>query len=97
MFARPDGMPPRAIHVIQLFDRTDGELVPGDREITPRDVALRRARVLAEAHAGAALLSLTESGSGARDATVLATFGDVPGAYSASRIKGWSMEAIVRT
>jgi hypothetical protein len=77
-----------------VFDWLDGELVAGDREITTREAAIRRAQALAVEHAGATAIRLVNEPAGSRTGMVLAAFGEVPKQYGESQLEGWKMEPI---
>ena len=68
-------------HVVVAFDRdAEGDLKPGEaREVLSPIIAERRARVLAEGHAGALAFSRTgDPATGEfQDAVALAQFGEV--------------------
>jgi hypothetical protein len=79
-------MPDSEVHVIQVFERRGGDLVPADREVSTPGRAERRARELARKAAGAVVICLSEAEQGARSATFLAAFGDVPEPYVECRV-----------
>jgi hypothetical protein len=79
--AHSNGPPNDTYYVVVPFDRTtEGDICPGAaQEVISADAALRRARKLADAHAGAIAFSrVGDAATGEfEDAIVLARFGDV--------------------
>jgi hypothetical protein len=82
------------VHVVQVFDWDGAQLVPGDCEITTRQAAERRAKALAESHAGAIAIALLQGHAGTRSAMLLAAFGELPEPYAEGQAHGWTMSPI---